>query len=377
MVLLLFKHVQNFLKKTGLRYWKVFIIFFRNSKPGINSSDCLIKIFGKIKDYCNGVRTIKSITPLVLWASDLKILLSTPVVSDCHPCVVVGQISLVILVKALKLPPETNRNLLQTHNREWVSLDDVKLLMGKVSAQPDPGTSQRYDVQEALEEDEKPNHRSCFCVCFRKLFHRNKGQSKKNTVESVQNNLQLKSTTMDKQNNQTANQHIKYMSADNVNINGTGNNSPTRLKYGKQQNRLSVDLLRTDSLVNKTRDARLSLENIRNNAEIFRIKSEDFYRFISDRESANSVKLLKYFEQDRGLLVLETNCSSGLVVVNICMQIGQLQQLQRDIHNGKLNKDLENILITEEVLTKIGARGVKLTTEIDKDEFDLAEQELS
>ena len=88
-------------------------------------------------------------------------------------------------------------------------------------------------------------------------------------------------------------------------------------------------------------------------------------------------QLLRYFEQDRGVLVLETFCDSGFVIVSICMKVDQLEQLRRDYCNGKLNKDLENCLVTDEVLQKVSAKGIKIQTDIDQDEFELAEQELA
>ena len=65
----------KFFVKIGSRHWKFVSVFFLKyyKQAFINMTTQFCKIFGKIKDYCNGVRTIKSTTTLVLLASNLKI----------------------------------------------------------------------------------------------------------------------------------------------------------------------------------------------------------------------------------------------------------------------------------------------------------------
>ena len=118
------------------------------------------------------------------------------------------------------------------------------------------------------------------------------------------------------------------------------------------------------------------LKHLRALEERFNGKVKDMFQAMNEQIGLMA-QLAKYFEQDRGVLVLETNFDQGLVIVSICMKIEQVEQLRRDYSNGKLNKDLENCLVTETVLEKIGVKGIKLHTDINQDEFELAEQELS
>lgn len=118
------------------------------------------------------------------------------------------------------------------------------------------------------------------------------------------------------------------------------------------------------------------IENLKNLADTFRQKANIFYSILRDPESSSSTTLVKYFEQERGVLVLDTECSQGFMIINICMRVEQLDQLRRDYSSGTLAKDVEKAVISEEVLTKIGAKGIKLNTLIDLDELELADQEL-
>ena len=118
------------------------------------------------------------------------------------------------------------------------------------------------------------------------------------------------------------------------------------------------------------------IENLKNLADTFRRKANVFYSILRDAESESAQTLVKYFEQERGVLVLDTECQHGFMIINICMRVEQIEQLRRDYSNGKLSKDIESWVITEGVLSKISAKGMKLHTIIDQEELEIAEQEV-
>jgi hypothetical protein len=116
----------------------------------------------------------------------------------------------------------------------------------------------------------------------------------------------------------------------------------------------------------------MNLENL------FRQKVAEFYALLSDTSGDAHPLLLKYFEQDRSLLVLDASSDSdGVVIITICTTMQQYQDLRQDYNSGKLTSDLEKWVITEEVLALLCANGLKLSVDCQDDELEQAEQELS
>ncbi len=252
--------------------------------------------------------------------------------------------------------------LAQFFNRDWINLDDVKLRISELTAPP-PQAVQQFEMFEPYDENErkKTKKRTCLCLCFSRMFSRNRkhngkdGNSngaagdfngiKKSTSNGVKHSGRLSPQVMlVKQNNFTLNSEISMV-------------GPINAEHAKS--------IRED------------VENLRGIVDLFNVKADEVYDVLRDRSGSSFSTLHQYFEQERGVLVLDTHCDPGFVIVNICMKGDQLEQLRRDYSNGKLNKDLESCLVTQDVLDKVGALGLKLETDIDQDEFDLAEQELS
>jgi len=84
----------------------------------------------------------------------------------------------------------------------------------------------------------------------------------------------------------------------------------------------------------------------------------------------------RYFEQDRAVLVLDTDSNDALNIFCVCTKLDQIAQLNEDLSTGKLKSDLEQILTTREVLQPLGIAGVKLDIEVNQDDLDAAGKEL-
>jgi hypothetical protein len=221
-----------------------------------------------------------------------------------------------------KLP----RSATFTINREWISLEDLAMRMDQIQ---NPGLSTVAETEPAEPEEKKG---SCLCLCFSGLFRKKEATDKAS----------------------------KYAT--------NGRNG-----YRKQN---MLEVARTQGQGSKSRSKEEEMENLRNLADTFKQKANIFYDILKDGESLSSQALVKYFEQERGVLVLDTDCAHGFMIVNICMRVEQLERLRKDYANGKLAKDIEGYVVTDNVLSQVGARGMKLQTVIDQEEFDIAEQEL-
>ena len=105
------------------------------------------------------------------------------------------------------------------------------------------------------------------------------------------------------------------------------------------------------------------------------------YAHLRDSSTNSHAQLLRYFEQERGVLVLDTvNEQHGLIVVNICTKREQLERIRRDHASGKLNRDVEACISNGDggdLLDSVGAKAVKLHTTLDREQLQIAEQELS
>lgn len=87
--------------------------------------------------------------------------------------------------------------------------------------------------------------------------------------------------------------------------------------------------------------------------------------------------IVKYFEQDRGSLVLQIQCEQSLDIYNICMSQEQVENLQGDYKSGKLLKDLEDIILTQDYIHKMHFLDMRMKVVIKEEEFQLAIQDMT
>lgn len=117
-------------------------------------------------------------------------------------------------------------------------------------------------------------------------------------------------------------------------------------------------------------------EEWRGDGEVLDEKANKFYVLFDSAGNPHYTNLIKYFEQDRGTLVMSAHRRDTLVVMNICMTKDQLKRLQADYSSGKLTRDIEERLVNMQVLNAVDAKEMRLSTIIDDSEFSQAEEEL-
>ena len=276
--------------------------------------------------------------------------------------------SLQIDVRAIRFPQQDaavvkrqegssrkNASFRNLASREWVSLEEIRFrILELTEPKLVPPAVPQFEVGEGYEEVQngKP---SCLCMCFSRLFSRRKEQGQ---IEGQGHEVKGQRESGGKSSKQKQN-----------GFKGGDGNIKTAKVY-------KVSKADEEALERKEALKEEELRNLRNLEDTFKSKVKELFVVLKEQPALMG-HLSKYFEQDRGVLVLETHCELGLVILSICMKLDQLEQLRRDHSNGKLNKDLENCLITDQVLQKVGVKGIKLLTDINQEEFEIAEQELN
>lgn len=120
-----------------------------------------------------------------------------------------------------------------------------------------------------------------------------------------------------------------------------------------------------------------SVDNLRSAANKIQEKCLELYASLSDTSTAVHVNLLRYLEQDRGILNLSVNSGDFLEVLCICTKPDHIARLQDDRSSGRLTEELEKILTTPDVLLPLGISGVKLEVEVNENDLEAARQELA
>lgn len=100
-------------------------------------------------------------------------------------------------------------------------------------------------------------------------------------------------------------------------------------------------------------------------------------RYFELLDNMLNMEIIKYFEQDRGTLVLQVYIENALVVCNICMKPEQVKQLQEDNTNSELLNVFEKILLRQSLFDEMDIRDMRLKVVIDENEVELAKSELS
>jgi ribosomal protein L24 len=90
------------------------------------------------------------------------------------------------------------------------------------------------------------------------------------------------------------------------------------------------------------------------------------------------MEIIKYFEQDRGTLVLDviSDCSC-ILVSNICMMRTQVKSLQQEIADDSLLNKFQDMFFSKVDITEFDIQGVKLRIVLDEQELNTVLSELS
>ena len=143
------------------------------------------------------------------------------------------------------------------------------------------------------------------------------------------------------------------------------------------ENNLNSDQRRKRENLNLTLQTEKPVEHClmwRHRGPTFQKLVERFYKLLT---SAMNMSIIKYFEQERGTLVLHVDMENSLVVCNNCMTPKQVTDVCVNLEDGSLLRVFESILVTSEILEDLAVRQIKLRVVIDSDELALAKQELA
>lgn len=150
-------------------------------------------------------------------------------------------------------------------------------------------------------------------------------------------------------------------------------NSKNRTKTGVNSDRSSNVTASCDSL---------KLENLepiehcvmwKSRGPTFESYEQKFYEILKSKQHLD---IVKYFEQERGTLVLHIFTEHGLVIGTISMSIAQLKSLKTDIQNGQIVSLVEKWVLSQQVFDEIGVSDMKLKVVVDDSEFEMAYEEL-
>ncbi|XP_012946136.1 serine-rich adhesin for platelets [Aplysia californica] len=88
--------------------------------------------------------------------------------------------------------------------------------------------------------------------------------------------------------------------------------------------------------------------------------------------------IVKYFEQDRGTLVLDVVAEdSSVLVFNICMKREQVNKLQEEVTSGRLLARINDMFLSKVDLSPWDIRGIKYNVVLDDQQLQTALSELS
>ena len=261
-----------------------------------------------------------------------------------------------------------------------MSLDDIHLRILALTSLP----SQQSVTNATPEVSKKKRKPICLCACFAHLFSRNR---KKELNATMNESFKSKSTTVYYNNQRNSFNTVVSSSAPAINKLST--QSQQQHQHQQQQKVQPGQSLQQLS----SAESQTQLEQLRHMADVMKTKAATFNELVQDAGTQSHVALVKYFEQERGTLVLESRTTGGggsgdsdvggvvaeqsLGVVTICVKASQVAAMRRDVTSGQLVTDVEALVDEEELFAHTGASGLKLEITVDMEELDIAENELS
>lgn len=290
-----------------------------------------------------------------------------------------------IRVKSMKLFQDQFKAVSELLKKEWISLEDIQMKLSSLKkSQRMSMVDQRNSVVgpstlQLPSDDETTGGGCCLCCCMssRQRHSKPTKSSKKYMVGSNQPDL-LNGAKVD-----PTDQNVSGGSG------GLSQKNPLGLIVTYQPSKsastqeLTLECVsgggiggNSSSTVVRRQDE-TSVEHLRSVANALQEKCEELYATLSDPTTTANARLLKYFEQDRAVLVLTTESREGLEILSICTMLDQVARLKTDHAAGKLTADLERVVMAPDILQKIGAVGIQLEVGLDSDDLDLAKQELT
>lgn len=268
-----------------------------------------------------------------------------------------GQVCLLISVDAMKFAHDsevTKAALLETV--EWISFDDI---MCRIEALSNIVPQTPQTNEEVSKNRRGKSWSCCLCSCFNWTRKHDTKPRKAKTSRAESKHSSGKYIYEQSTDKQYANIQMTQITTNKAII--------TSHKNGK---------------IATKEDFAEQTEKLRTLAEYLQTKSTALYEIVADTSGDTFTRLVKYFEQTRGTLVLnvdhrDVDGCPGVAVINICMQPSHIADLERDYNSGALQRDLDEVIVASDLLGKISATAVRLQTKISRDELHVAEQELA
>ncbi|XP_041378336.1 uncharacterized protein LOC121390558 [Gigantopelta aegis] len=115
------------------------------------------------------------------------------------------------------------------------------------------------------------------------------------------------------------------------------------------------------------------VEKWKSNGKKYEEKSTEFYKLFDKHLKTDVVK---YFEQERGTLILQIFSDKNISIFNICMTKDHVARIREHYQSGTLQKKMETLLLSGGTVEKLGILGITFNICIEDDQFEKALQEL-
>jgi len=271
-------------------------------------------------------------------------------------CVLVGQINLTVRIRSMQLPADPQlKSLSALLGTEWISLEDIQMKMSSLKRSQRSSTVEHHDISPVLEEPTFPvddDHGCCWrccCCCCHGCGHRRRRAGRRVEKYVVGNT------------NSGSGPRV-----DSVAV-GEQKSMVITCQPGKLKS-TSVECMVTAGDGGMDSD----IGSLRRAADAVHSRCAAIYAAVAEVGNSVRTAVERYFEQDRGVLVLRVELlggSGGVAVCCICTRQEHVAQFHDD-RADKLATDLERVM-----LTAAGAQ-VRLDVTLDDGDLELAELEL-
>jgi len=267
-------------------------------------------------------------------------------INFCCNCCIPGQINVGLRIRSMQLPADPHlKSLCALLGTEWISLEDIQMKMSSLK-RSHRSSSAHHDVSPVMEETTQDDHgccwRCCCCCCHTSSRHRRPRKAEKYIVGNTNSNVGVQAEPAASEQKSLV---VTYQ--------------PGRLKS------TSIECISSTG-------GESDLGSLRRAADAVHCHCATIYVAVAEVGSPLRTNVERYFEQDRGVLVLRVESlggSGGAAICCICTRPEHVVRFRED-RAEKLAVDLEKV-----IHTAVGAH-VRLDMTLDDGDLELAELEL-
>ena len=264
------------------------------------------------------------------------------VISVCT--IFTGQVNISLQIRSMHLPADPQlKSLCALLGTDWISLEDIQMKMSSLKRSQRLSTA--HNISPVMEEKSFADHgccwRCCCCCCHTSSHHQHPRKADKYVVRN------------------TSGAGVRGEPAASEQKSVVITYQPGKLKS------TSVECIATDG-------GDSDLGSLRRAADAVHSRCATIYTAVAEAGSALRTDIERYFEQDRGVLVLRVESmggGGGAAICCICTRPDHVARFYED-RAEKLATNLEKV-----VHNAVGAY-VRLDVTLDDGELELAELEL-